>query len=697
MDSDRSVQLSSVDPEERRRATAELADFDSSAVAEQVTIALADEDWRVRKEAIGVALALAPSPVLLGRLVDAFLPSDNVGLRNAAVEALGGYGEPAVQALASRMQHFDADGRKLAVEALGRSGRASALPVLAERLVDVDLNVRAAAAEAMAAIGSAGVLEAVPLLESCLLSDDPLVALAALEGLNALGAVLPWRVVSSCLSRPSLRRAALLAAGRSTDPRAVPILLEALGSARGALLADVVTALRDFVRDPALLPSVREGALGLSEKAKAELLRLAADEETRESARRAALVVVGALGFDGAAECAVAALGDDRYLAEAHEALELLSDRALKALVRATRSADMVARGSSLGLLARLETPSLPAAAIAAARDALSDVFPEVQSEALAVLSRYGDADCLSDVGKSLAPEAPTLAAKAAEGALRQLSLRSPIEARKLVHGARPDAPEARAACVIIGALAAESRETDSDIAFLTAALSNAHGSVRSAAVEALAAVGGPRAVSAVSFALADEEQDVRRVAIAALGKIRTDDGSAPGVAHLIDLVQRSSDAESMAAAARALGEAGDHHAIAVLRPLIRSQQPFVAVSAVEALAELAGTRRVECLLDGLSHADAEVVKATMLALCDAPDPRVVAHLGACLDHEAWDVRRLAADLLGRIPGETALSFLRARLASEDTPPVQAAIARAIERAAGQRRSAPPGGSLRPR
>ena len=220
---------------------------------------------------------------------------------------------------------------------------------------------------------------------------------------------------------------------------------------------------------------------------------------------------------------------------------------------------------------------------------------------------------------------------------------------------------------------------------------------MRSAAVEALAAVGGPRAVSAVSFALADEEQDVRRVAIAALGKIRTDDGSAPGVAHLIDLVQRSSDAESMAAAARALGEAGDHHAIAVLRPLIRSQQPFVAVSAVEALAELAGTRRVECLLDGLSHADAEVVKATMLALCDAPDPRVVAHLGACLDHEAWDVRRLAADLLGRIPGETALSFLRARLASEDTPPVQAAIARAIERAAGQRRSAPPGGSLRPR
>jgi HEAT repeat protein len=95
-------------------------------------------------------------------------------------------------------------------------------------------------------------------------------------------------------------------------------------------------------------------------------------------------------------------------------------------------------------------------------------------------------------------------------------------------------------------------------------------------------------------------------------------------------------------------------------------------------------------------HSDAEVVKATMLALSDAPDPRVVAHLGACLDHEAWDVRRLAADLLGRVSGEPALALLRARLVGEDSPPVQAAISRALERAAGIRRSLPPG-SPRPR
>jgi len=180
-------------------------------------------------------------------------------------------------------------------------------------------------------------------------------------------------------------------------------------------------------------------------------------------------------------------------------------------------------------------------------------------------------------------------------------------------------------------------------------------------------------------------------VAIAALGRVRAVDGSAPGVRHLMQLVQAANEPELVAAAARALGEAGDVHGLPVLKPLTRSPHPFVAVSAIEALAVLAGPRRLDALLDGLAHADAEVVKATLLALSEAEDPRVVAHIGACLDNEAWDVRRLAADLLGHLPGEPAHGLLRARLAHEESPPVQAAISRALDRVAGIRKSSPPG------
>jgi HEAT repeat protein len=366
-----------------------------------------------------------------------------------------------------------------------------------------------------------------------------------------------------------------------------------------------------------------------------------------------------------------------------------------QALVRATRTGDSIARASCLGLLSRFELP--PDGVVIAARDALDDLSPEVQSEALAVLSRFGDETCIADVGRWLDPEASASTSKAAEGALRQLAHRHRAAARALAAGAKPDGAEAHAACVIIAALGLETAsEVEADLGFLSAALSNPSEAVRRAALEALAEVGRSRGVDSVAFALADEELGVRRVAIAALGRIRADDGSAPGVPHLVDLIQRSQDSELVAVALRALGEAGDPHTISVLRPLTRSERPLVAVSAVEALAQLSGPKRIDALLEGLLHSDAEVVKATMLALSDAPDPRVVAHLGACLDHEAWDVRRLAADLLGRVSGEPALALLRARLVGEDSPPVQAAISRALERAAGIRRSLPPG-SPRPR
>jgi HEAT repeat protein len=103
-----------------------------------------------------------------------------------------------------------------------------------------------------------------------------------------------------------------------------------------------------------------------------------------------------------------------------------------------------------------------------------------------------------------------------------------------------------------------------------------------------------------------------------------------------------------------------------------------VAVAAVEALAQLSDSRRVDALIDSLSHLDAEVVKAALQMLVSESDLRTNAHLGACLDHEAWDVRRLAADLLGRIGGDSVTALLRAKLALEPEPLVRDAILRAL-------------------
>ncbi|HET9954481.1 MAG TPA: HEAT repeat domain-containing protein, partial [Polyangiaceae bacterium] len=231
----------------------------------------------------------------------------------------------------------------------------------------------------------------------------------------------------------------------------------------------------------------------------------------------------------------------------------------------------------------------------------------------------------------------------------------------------------------------------EADLGFLSAALSNASGAVRCAAVEALTDLGGARAAEAVAFASTDEEPEVCRAAVAALGRMRSEHGTAVGLPRLVELVERSTDPELLEFAIRALSETHAPEAAEVLRPLLRSSQPLLAVCAVEALAELSVESAADALLDGLQHAEPEVVKAAMQALSERPSPQAIARIGACLEHEAWDVRRLAADLLGRVSGDIALGLLRARLAREDSPTVQAAIGRALERIAGIRRTPPPG------
>lgn len=689
------ARLVSDDAEERRRATSDLSEFDAERAADFLIQVLGDQDWRVRKEAVLVALTYAPSRVMLTRLISALASAENVGLRNAAVEAIGGYGEDAVELLAHALSSMDADGRKLAVEALGRSGGSSSMPVLSATLEDRDPNVHLASIEALASIGCAGVREVEPLLEACLVSSEPLTKLAALEGLNAMGSRLPWSTIERCLGQPMLRHPALIAAGQSGDLRAVPVLLDALEVAFGTGLAEVTLALFNLSRFPEALAALldsrgRTHAAEIGER----LAALVLNEQQAEENRRAALIVLGVLGLPGAAECALDALGDDRLLGEAHEALELLGSYAVPALVEAARGASVALRASCLAILSRIADEHNSVPALEAARFGLFDESAEVQRAALGLLARIGDPESIEEVVRFFGRENTPATLHAAESALQELASRYPQAASELARRVEPLAPEAQAACVAIGALRGGVRGSLAlDIAFLAAALSNTSAAARRAAIEVLAELSGADGVTAIAFALTDEEREVRRVAVAALGSMRGEDGSPVGVSQLVELVEQTPDPDLLAAAARALGETGDLSTLAVLKPLLRSNHPFVSVSAVEAIAKIAGPRVVDVLLEGLVHPDAEVAKAAMLALSNLGDPRVLAHIGAYLDHEAWDVRRLAADLLGRMSGDLALGLLRARLPSESSPPVRDAIARALEGAGAVRKtSAPPAG-----
>jgi HEAT repeat protein len=183
---------------------------------------------------------------------------------------------------------------------------------------------------------------------------------------------------------------------------------------------------------------------------------------------------------------------------------------------------------------------------------------------------------------------------------------------------------------------------------------------------------------------------------VRALGRIRSRDDDAPGVELLLELVEQHSSPPLLPAAVRALGETRDRRALDALCKLVVGSDASTAVAAVEALGRFDGERVLDSLLEATRHASPEVVKASLLLLGDRRDARVAAHVGTCLDHEAWDVRRLAADLLGRL-GEHSQDLLRARLGTEQVPLVRDAIHRALDAmGAVSRTLIPPSGMTRP-
>jgi HEAT repeat protein len=122
------------------------------------------------------------------------------------------------------------------------------------------------------------------------------------------------------------------------------------------------------------------------------------------------------------------------------------------------------------------------------------------------------------------------------------------------------------------------------------------------------------------------------------------------------------------------------------------------AVAAVEAIGRIDAPGRVDAVIHALSHPEPEVVKAALRAVAhEEHEPRAGAHVAACLDHDAWDVRRLAAELLGRRADPTAKALLRRRLIDEREPLVREEIQRSLAESEGGtvRRTMPPlGGGM---
>jgi HEAT repeat protein len=694
--------LDSTDPEQRRLVIAALSQAKGPGTSQLVLKAMGDEDWRVRKEAISAAAELGPSAELLDVLIGAFSTSDNVGLRNAVSEALGGFGRPAILRIAREVSSLDADGRKLAAEALGRTGDPSAVSVLSGLLSDPDTNVRVAAIEALGCVAGRQTDEVEPLLRAALQSHEVLVRLAALETTNMLGIVLDWQEIEPTLGVPVLEPAALAAAARTSAIAAADLLVKALVQKAPFEECWPVQALAEYVsQSPEAMRSARQSLSAIGGDVREFLFRLTEADELE--VRTAALIVLSALGDEEASRWVLDIAERDELTGIADQLIGAVAALHHSVLQNRMREASPSQRALILRMVARFPTSLAPDAVLDEVARVIESVDSDsVLSAALEVLASTSNERCFRLLASRFTA-LPTTSRRTAIVVLGEMTQRHPEVARAIADAGPLHGEGWIPVTVLLAALARCGHPaSQADIELLTRCLLADLASVRCAALDALAVIGDAAAADAIAFSLADEELEVRLAAVRALGRLRGEGESTPVIGRLIDLAQRTDDRDLLVVAVQAIGETSDPRVLAVLRPLVTSSEPSVAVAAVEAIGLVSDARRFEALVDGLSHLDVDVVKAAMRTLGRESDDRVEAHLGACLDHDAWGVRRLAADLLGQRGGEMAAGLLRARGTAEREPLVKEAIERALGIVEGPlptRRSSPARdhGSWRPR
>jgi hypothetical protein len=200
-------------------------------------------------------------------------------------------------------------------------------------------------------------------------------------------------------------------------------------------------------------------------------------------------------------------------------------------------------------------------------------------------------------------------------------------------------------------------READAAGALAEAAAQDAASHVRIAAIDALGAIGGPRAVETLLALATSADRDLAAAALRALGGARQ-----PAAAGVLGSALRSEDPVRRAAAAEGLAAFGGHEAIDALRwTASADQDPRVVSAALDGLAGLA-SRPGENLADAvqaLAAVAAEPARRSqaLSALAKLP-PAAVPALEGVLRHADPGVRRVAVDALVRMARPPASTLL---------------------------------------
>jgi len=660
---------------------------------ERLLARFAGESWRARKQAVkDLQTAIERSPptagafeALIERLLDG-LTAESVPARSTCHEMLVYLGPRGLEGALRRLE-LGGRGARMYVDLLADIGGPEQVPLLTAVLLRAseDDNVRASAAAALGAIGGPAAERA---LKGALASSSDMLQLFALDALRSIGASLAVDTLMPLVENAVTRRAATSLLAHSATPEALELLLALLRDSMAGVRAAAVLAL--VTLDTAFADQGRPDAV-------AGALIGSVDELVRQRLRE--------LVDHRQIEVKIAAIELCRMTRDTGALRHVLPDMS-DPVVRERAVGFVTSIGAAAGAALAELLPAVPAAAladyflligalgdvdphgaspleprlVAALIDGLAHPDPGIASVAASALGRLGAAAAFTPLASALAAADPL--GEAAAAALASLAQHlgpgaPPVQA--LLRGAAAaTGARARNLCRVLGALG--HGEASPFVPPLVALLGGDEPEVRVAAATALGHIGGEHeGVTALCLALADGYQAVRAAACRSLGQL----GAASACQALL---QASADdsAQVRAAAVQALVSLDNPVALARLREIVLSDSaPGVVIPALAGLGHSGSDLDLTMLMSLCRSSDHEVAKAAARGLVRFSAHRATAAVLGLLDHDRWDVRWAAAEVLAERGDLTALAPLRRVQAVEQDPLVRQVLGGAVGRLEG--------------
>jgi len=655
----------SADPDVRRQAVYRMSLRPQGTPLTQILEALSDSDWRVRREAISLAAQTRDKGPLTEALLTRVVDTDNIGLRNAAIEVLGMVGQGRASEFAQACEQADAGRRKFLIEAMGKTRDPQMIDNLEDLIRCDDANAAAAAVEALVRIGG-GRAEA--LLREHLSAADLFLRIAIVEGLTRLGTRVPWGELESAVEDALVRRISAELLGRTGEPEALEFLLELATDASSQTSAAAVRAIAELAR--------------VVEADRAEMVeRMSASSESFRHALHEALLHGDTPTRQGAAylaalcrdesslEAVIQAAADDVAGPESVEALRSWGSGLVEPLLMLRRSEPRVwaialELASELSYQHRDEVPDGTRDRIRGLveRD-LTDAGEGVRAAAAESLRWWGDPrDCRALVECLSSPSHVVRAA--ATSALEALVKRVPTVVEDALRHADLDGPGGADIAQVLSRL-----DSEGAVAVLKQGLHSGNARTRRAVIQALAMANASDVAQLVGYAVADEDIDVQIAAVRTLGQMNTAQANTP-----LRTALDSPFAAIRAEAALALGKREAGTAVPRIRELLEDDEPVVIAAALDALAWLGHEAVAEAVQRALVHADNEVFQAGLRAARTLPERDAERFIGLGLEHPAWNVRMLAIELLLDLDTARTRHLLSNALALETDAMVRHAI-----------------------